>query len=263
MISLVVPTLNEAKTILELIRRAAQSLANCAEPYEIIIVDDASTDGTAELVESASGEYPVRVVRRNGRLGLASAVVAGWNVSSGDKLGVIDADLQHPPEILEELIRRLEEQKADVAIATRYMEGGGVAHWSKSRQGFSWFATYVARLLLARTLAGVRDPMSGYFVIRREVLDRATLNPHGYKILLEVLARGSGSSVVEVPYVFDERRQGTSKLGPKQMVEYVYHLLELSATTGQLSFVVLKGLVIVVCAIGIYLIARTFVSVYV
>ena len=233
MISLIVPTFNEAETIEELIRRAATAFSASSETFEIIVVDDASQDGTDSIVESLADEYPVRVLRRQGRLGLASAVIEGWNRSVGDILGVIDGDLQHPPEHLSKLARGLQEQNADIAVASRHVQGG-TSKLSPVRAFISWTATGMAMFMLPETLSRVRDPMSGFFMLRRETFEGLDLNPCGYKILLEVLAKAKGSLVIEVPFTFNERFRGSSKMGARQIFEYLQHLVRLSWSTGEL-----------------------------
>ena len=235
MISVVIPTYNEAAVIEETLRRAAQALASSGEAFELIVVDDSSTDGTAELVERLAPEQPVRVLRRPGRLGLATAVVDGWNLARGDLLGVMDADLQHPPEVLAGLVRALREPSADVAIASRYRAGGGTSDWSWSRRLMSKLATHIASTVLPWTLGNVTDPMSGMFALRAAALDGVKLDPTGYKILVEVLAKARSRAVVEVPYVFDRRGGGSSKLGGRQSLEYLVHLVRLAGATGQLA----------------------------
>jgi dolichol-phosphate mannosyltransferase len=233
MISLIVPTYNESGTIEELIERASRSLSKCDEEFEIVVVDDASQDGTDEIAEALSDKYPVRVLRRRGRLGLASAVIDGWSEALGDKLGVIDGDLQHPPEHLENLVHELGKQNADIAVASRHVEGG-VSELSPIRALISSVATHMAVFVLPETLSRVRDPMSGYFMVRRQVFETTQLDPCGYKILLEVLARAKDSSVVEVPYIFNIRPRGSSKMGLRQILEYLQHLARLSISTGEL-----------------------------
>ena len=235
MISVVIPTYNEAAVIQETLRRAGRALAASGEAFELIVVDDSSTDGTAELVESLAPELPVRVLRRPGRLGLATAVVDGWNMSRGDVLAVMDADLQHPPEVLAELVRALRGQSADVAVASRYRAGGGTSDWSWMRRLMSKSATHMAATVLPWTLGNVTDPMSGMFAFRAAALDGVKLDPTGYKILLEVLAKARYRVVVEVPYVFDRRGAGSSKLGRRQSFEYLVHLVRLARATGQFA----------------------------
>lgn len=233
MISIVIPTYKEADSIQEVIRRSGMALAESSEKYELIVVDDNSGDGTAELAEELSGEFHVRVLRRPGRLGLATAVVDGWKVAQGDLLGVIDADLQHPPEILKALATAVRRSDADLAVASRYIAGGGTSDWGFSRRVVSWGATHLAASVLPLKLSAVSDPMSGMFIVRAAAIADMGLSPLGYKILLEVVAKGRIGQVVEVPYQFEERTRGSSKLGLRQYGEYLAHLARLSFTTGQ------------------------------
>lgn len=233
MISVVIPTYNEAEVIEQTLRRGAIALKSSGEEFELIVVDDASADGTADLAEALSSEFPVRVLRRGGRLGLATAVLAGWSLARGEILGVMDADLQHPPETLRELARAMRGPEVDLVIATRYVEGGGTSRWPLLRRFISWGATHLAGSVLPWTLAAVNDPMSGMFFVRASALRGAELDPVGYKILLEVMAKAQCREQVEIPYVFAERGRGSSKLGAAQYLEYVAHLLRLARSTGQ------------------------------
>jgi dolichol-phosphate mannosyltransferase len=233
MLSLVIPTYNEASVIQETLRRAAAALRSAGEDFELVVVDDSSADGTAECAAALAHELPVRVLKRPGRLGLATAVLDGWATAGGEILGVMDADLQHPPEVLKELVQALREQEADLAIASRYVPGGGTSDWTWIRRVISRAATHLASTVLPLTLAAVRDPMSGMFLVRSTALGGAQLNPLGYKILLEVLAKGRYRKLVEVPYVLVERGRGSSKLGARQYWEYLLHLARLAAGTGQ------------------------------
>jgi dolichol-phosphate mannosyltransferase len=235
MISVVLPTYNEARSIQEALRRASAALRTAGEEHELIVVDDSSPDGTADLAEASAGEILVRVLRRPGRQGLATAVVAGWGIARGDVLGVMDADLQHPPEVLTRLASALRAHSAELAIATRSGPGGGAAEdWSWTRRLSSWAATHLAACVLPRTLAEVRDPMSGMFLVRARALEGVRLEPTGYKILLEVLGKAHYCELVEVPYVFQARSVGSSKLGMRESLQYLAHLLRLARSTGQL-----------------------------
>ncbi len=242
MISVIVPTFNEAAVIQETLRRAGAALRSEGEEFEIVVVDDASADGTAERVEALAGEIPARVLRRPGRLGLATAVLDGGAAARGDVWAVMDADLQHPPEVLAPLARAIRDG-ADLAIGSRYVPGGGTSDWTWVRRMISRTATHMAATVLPLKLATVGDPMSGVFMIRKSALEGTHLNPLGYKILLEIIAKAHYGKLVEVPYIFQEREQGASKLGARQYVEYLQHLLRLALRTGQLQSWVRYGAV--------------------
>lgn len=242
MISVIIPTYNEAEVIEETLRRAAAALRLTGEDFELIVVDDASADATADRVELLAGELPVRVVRRPGRLGLATAVLDGWAAARGDVVGVIDADLQHPPETLAPIAAAIR-GGADLAIGSRYVPGGGTTDWTWVRRMISRTATHMAATVLPLKLAAVGDPMSGMFMVRVSALKNAKLNPLGYKILLEVIAKAHYRRLVEVPYIFQERERGASKLGARQYWEYIQHLARLALGTGQLASWIRYGLV--------------------
>jgi dolichol-phosphate mannosyltransferase len=233
-VSLVIPTYNEAKNIPYLIEVLSglldRELPHC---YELIVVDDDSPDRTWEVAQSLMPHYPaLRVMRRQQERGLSTAVIRGWQVAQGEILGVIDGDMQHPPEILLQLIEAIQ-QGADLAVASRHIEGGGVSDWSLARRILSRGAQFLGLLILPRVVGRVSDPMSGYFMVRRSAIAEKPLSPVGYKILLEVIGRGDISVLEEVGYVFQERISGESKVTWKQYVEYLHHLIRLRS--GRLS----------------------------
>ncbi len=230
-ISLVIPTFNERDNIVPLVERLGRALSG--RSYEIIVIDDSSSDGTAELVESLKGSYPVKVIVRKNQRGLASAVVHGMSQASGNIIAVIDADLQHPPEVIPDLLREME-RGADIAIASRYVRGGGCQGWSLSRRIISRGAIFLAHLLLPATRR-VKDPMSGFFMLNKKVIAGAQLQPTGYKILLEILMIGKSQNVAEVPYTFITRGRGESKLTTRQQVHYLRHLYSLMRRTDELA----------------------------
>jgi len=158
-------------------------------------------------------------------------------------LGVMDADLQHPPEVLADLSKALRDPQVGLVIGSRYTAGGGLGDWSPVRKFISWGATHLAASVLPLALAGVTDPMSGIFLVRASALEKVDLNPLGYKILLEVLAKGRYGKRTEVPFVFEQRTHGSSKLGPQQYIEYLRHLVRLARSTGQLAAWIRYGLV--------------------
>nr|WP_287070042.1 glycosyltransferase [Pyrobaculum sp.] len=221
MISVVVPTYNEAENLAELVQRLDGALR---EGYEIIIVDDNSPDGTAEVARGLASRYPVKVIVRERRGGLSSAVVEGARAASGRIVVVMDADLQHPPEIVPALVR--EAERGCLAIASRYIKGGMVVGWPLVRKIVSRGAVMLARLLLPEA-RGVKDPVSGFFAYSRDCI--AGVKPTGlYKILLDVLAQCKPACIVEVPFVFGRRTRGRSKLGRRHIFDFLRQLLVLS-----------------------------------
>lgn len=212
-ITIIVPTYNESENIRPLVERIGNTLRQY--DYEILVVDDNSPDGTADIAESLSTKYPIRIIHRPGKLGLASAVIEGIQKAEGDIVGVIDADLQHPPELVAQLAKAIIEG-SDIAIASRYVQGGGIENWSLLRKIASKGA-----ILLARPLTGVCDPASGYFFMNKEVVTEIDFKPAGFKILLEILVKGRYGGIKEIPYIFSERREGKSKLGLMEYIRYV------------------------------------------
>lgn len=216
MLSVVVPTYNEAGSVPKLAERLHAALG--ARDWELVIVDDGSPDGTADIAAALAPRIPTNVVRRAGKGGLASAVIAGFAAARGDILVVMDADLSHPPELVPALLGAIEDG-ADLAVGSRYVAGGGVEDWPMRRQIVSRVAC-----LMGSVLVPVRDATSGFFALRRSVIDGVTLNPIGFKIGFEVIARGRYRSVVEVPYTFRDRELGASKFGRREIGQYVVQL---------------------------------------
>jgi len=238
LISIVVPTYNERDNIVELIRRIDKALVGV--DYEVVVVDDNSPDGTADVAEGLSKDYPVRVIRRPSKLGLATAVLDGVKNSRGDYVVVMDADLQHPPEVIPRMYEELV-KGYDIVIASRYVVGGSVRGWGFIRRLISRTAILIAKLLIPK-VRGIEDPISGFFMFRREVLEDISLSPKGFKILLEVLVKGRYSRVSEVPYTFGVRVRGTSKLSSKELINYITHLLTLTPYKTLLKFLVVGSL---------------------
>lgn len=226
-LSVVIPTFNESTNITELVRQLVEQLDPAlGDGYELIVVDDDSPDRTWELAARLSAVYPqLRVVRRQGERGLSTAVIRGWQIARGEVLGVIDGDLQHPPEVFPRLWKAL--GSADLAVASRNVDGGGVSDWSPFRRSLSRGAQVLGLLVLPGVLARVKDPMSGYFMVRRGAIAGITLNPLGYKILLEVIGRGRIRTIEELGYVFRERSEGESKVTWRIYLEYLRHLVRL------------------------------------
>jgi dolichol-phosphate mannosyltransferase len=216
MLSVVVPTYNEAGSVTGLAERLQAALGG--REWELVIVDDGSPDGTADIAAALAPRIPTNVVRRAGKAGLASAVIAGFAAARGDVLVVMDADLSHPPETVPALLGAIE-GGADLAVGSRYIAGGGVEDWPLKRQVVSRVAC-----LMGSVLVPVRDATSGFFALRRSAIDGVTLNPIGFKIGFEVIARCRYRTVVEVPYTFRDRELGASKFGRREIAQYVVQL---------------------------------------
>jgi dolichol-phosphate mannosyltransferase len=226
---MVLPTLNEAGNIPILLTRLRNALDQVILDYELIVVDDNSQDRTAERVrEFARRDSRIRLLLRRNQRGLAGAVIHGWQQTDARWLGVIDADLQHPPELLPQLLDALA-QGYDIAIASRYTSDNrdSVSDWSKARQFVSRCSTWATQPLQRKGLR-VKDPMSGYFVVRRSSITGLALQPQGFKILLEILVKGRLRSAAEIPYHFGPRHAGSSKADLKVAFDYFALLGRLS-----------------------------------
>ena len=230
-LSLVIPAFREHDNIAPLVQRIDHALQGV--DYEVVIIDDDSRDGTEELVGELSASYPVRIVVRKGKKGLASAVVDGFGLVDAQAVCVMDADLQHPPEVLPALLHALDDG-ADLAIGSRYVRGGGCEGWGLLRRIMSKGAGFLAHLFLPST-RGVADPMSGFFMLRPGIIAGADLHPTGYKILLEILVAGHPQRIAEVPFVFVTRTAGESKLKLSQQVDYLKHIASLMKRKGELK----------------------------
>lgn len=231
-LSLVVPTFNEGKNVREMVERLTELLEGpLGGAYELIVVDDDSPDRTWEIAAALTPAYPrLRVLRRQGERGLSTAVIRGWQAARGEVLAVIDADLQHPPEVTLELWNEIE-RGADLAVASRHVSGGGVSDWALYRRMLSRGAQILGLLLLPGVLGRVSDPMSGYFMVRRSAIADRTMSPLGYKILVEVIGRGNVRWIGEVGYVFRERTAGESKVTWRLYLDYLRHLVRLRLST--------------------------------
>jgi dolichol-phosphate mannosyltransferase len=206
----------------ELVRRVHQACSSAGMEAEIIIVDDNSPDGTGAYAEELGRSFNVKVIHRSGKLGLSSAVLEGFAKASGSILVVMDADLSHPPESIPRMVSKIEAGEADVVVGSRYVEGGGAENWPYRRKLISKGAT-----ILARPLTKIKDPMSGFFALKRSVIEGVALDPVGYKIGLEVIVKGHVSKVAEVPILFANRKAGKSKLGGFEMLRYIDHVTRL------------------------------------
>jgi len=217
-ISIIVPTYNEADNIENLVF----GIFSLKLDLELIIVDDASPDGTGKIADELCKSYPgLRVIHRSER-GLASAVVEGFKAARGEILGVMDADFSHPVEAVPSVIEPIINGGADVSVGSRYIPGGEIRGWNMLRK-----ITSRGAVLLARPLTPIKDPVSGFIFLRKEVLDGVVLSPTGYKIGLEILVKGKYMQAVEIPFTFKNRDTGRSKLSLKEYWNYIVHLTRL------------------------------------
>lgn len=225
-ISIIVPTFKEAKSLPMLLGRIAGSIRERLGNYEIIVVDDNSRDGTAEIIAKIDPrEIPVSLITRNGERGLSSAVLEGFRRAKGDILICMDADLSHPPEALPKLIEAIEKEDSEFVIGSRYVAGASTdENWGFYR----WLNSKVATLL-ARPFTSAKDPMAGFFAIKKSRLAQADpLNPIGYKIGLELMVKCRCQKIREVPIHFADRKFGESKLRFREHLNYLKHLKRLA-----------------------------------
>jgi dolichol-phosphate mannosyltransferase len=225
--TLVVPTLNEAGNMDKILAALTDSLSETGYEYEIVVVDDGSTDGTVEQVRAwTTQDRRVRLLIRTEERGLAGAVLYGWSQSQANLLGVIDADLQHPPELLPELLKAAEQ--ADIAVASRYVRNNGVKGWNPLRAAVSRLSTLAAAPLISKKKLGITDPMSGFFIIHRRCIEGLSFQTTGFKLLLEILVRGRIQTAKEVAYNFGLRHAGRSKANATVALHYLHLLGRLS-----------------------------------
>ncbi len=222
--AIIIPTLNEVENISPLLANIRESMGDDAS-WEVIFVDDNSEDGTWQQVFAlAQEDARIRCLRRIGRRGLASACIEGMLATSAPYLAVMDADLQHDASILPQLFAALTSGEATVAVGSRYVAGGGVGNWDATRTGMSRFAT---RLASSSLLAPCQDPMSGYFAVRRDIIDSVAekISLNGFKILFDILSMpGIPLKVKEIPYVFSTRMHGHTKLSPSVIFDFAWLL---------------------------------------
>jgi dolichol-phosphate mannosyltransferase len=224
-ISIVVPTYREADNLLALVSRVCKAMSHVGRPYEIIVVDDDSRDGTERVVKELSDSgYPIRMITRLGLRDLSTAVLRGFSEASGDTLVCMDADLSHPPETISIMLQRLQEPGVELVLGSRYVSGGRTdQEWGP----FRWINSKIASAI-ARPFTSIKDPMSGFFAIPREIYTRAAfLNPIGYKIALELIVKCECSVIREIPIRFSQRRAGKSKLSLIEQLKFLRHVSRL------------------------------------
>lgn len=221
-LAIIIPTLNEhgpLPMLFDELMPVYNDLKQKGYELEIIIIDDNSTDGTQKFIKEYIDRkiLPIKLIERNER-GLATAVIRGFSETNAELLCVMDADLSHPPKLIPKLVENIKNN--DLVLPCRNMPGGGAEEWPFHRKLTSVLATKLVKFVGVK----VRDPLSGFFLIRRSVIEGIDLSPIGYKILLEILVKGKIKKYIEIPYIFRNRTMGNSKMSWKIIILYLKHL---------------------------------------
>ena len=217
-VSVIIPTFNESENICNILDLIKKHLTKIK--FETIIVDDDSPDGTGKIVEEYAKnvkDSSISIIHRKEKTGLSSAILDGLKRSKGDTVVVMDSDLSHPPQIIPRMLETLRSTQCDIVVASRYVSGGTIQGWPFKRKLISKIATKIAKKGLG---VSADDPMSGFFVFRKKIIEGMRFDGIGYKILLELLVKTKGVKVEEIPYTFTDRKFGSSKLGAETILDY-------------------------------------------
>ena len=271
-VSVIIPTYNESENIIQVLKSIGEHLPKDVE-VEAIVVDDNSPDGTGKVVEDYITDtrneagYSINIIHRETKSGLSSAILDGIQHSSAETIVVMDSDFSHPPKIIPQLVEEIKTSGYDIAIASRYTEGGEVSGWSTKRKLISKGATGIAKAGLG---VNESDPMSGFFAFKRKILEGIKFDAIGYKMLLEILVKTKGAKVKEIPYTFTDRARGSSKLDSSTMFDFVTsvwklyrygHATKVSDTRTSVRFISKAGRFYTVGASGLlvnYLVSLLF-----
>ena len=227
-VSIILPTYNESQNIIQILKSIEENLPKNLLA-QTIIVDDNSPDGTGKIVDDylhlkKIANNTIDVIHRTTKSGLASAILKGIQNATGDIIVVMDSDFSHPPQIIPKMLESLKKYHSDIVIASRYVTGGSIEHWTLKRKLMSKIATKIAKFSLGVT---AKDPMSGFFLFRKNLLHDLNFDAIGYKILLEILVKTKGAKISEVPYTFSNRKFGSSKLGADTIFDYLKSVFKL------------------------------------
>lgn len=221
-ISIIIPTYNESRNIIQILKSIGQNLPKNITA-EAIVVDDNSPDSTGKIVDDylknvkKIAGYTMDIIHRTSKNGLSSAILSGIQRAKGDTIVVMDSDFSHPPQIIPKMIESLKKYQCDMVIASRYISGGKINGWPLKRKLMSKIATLIAKKGLG---VQTKDPMSGFFAFKKNILNGINFDAIGYKILLEILVKKSGIDVKEIPYTFENRNFGSSKLDKSTVIDY-------------------------------------------
>ena len=221
-VSIIIPTYNESQNILNVLKLIGDIIPKNIFT-EAIVVDDNSPDGTGRIVEDylknvkKIAGYTIDIIHRTTKNGLSSAILSGIQRATGDTIVVMDSDLSHPPQIIPKMIDALKKYQCDMVVASRYITGGQINGWNKKRKLLSKVATMIAKKGLG---VKTNDPMSGFFAFKKGILKGLNFDAIGFKILLEILVKKRELSVKEIPYTFQNRTFGSSKLDFSIILNY-------------------------------------------
>jgi dolichol-phosphate mannosyltransferase len=221
-VTMVIPTYNEKDRLAELVGRLFDAAREAGMALELVVVDDNSPDGTGRIADELARTQRMHVIHRAGKLGLGTAVVAGFGAATADIVGVMDADFSHPPALVPRMLAAFRATGADVLVASRYVPGGSTPNWPFKRRLLSRTAC-----LLARGLSPIRDAASGFLLIRRSIVRGVAIKAGGFKICLELIVRGWPTTLTEIPYQFDDRELGESKMSTREAAGYLVQLKDL------------------------------------
>jgi len=221
-VSIILPTYNESQNIVNILKSIRENIPK--EIYaETIVVDDNSPDGTAKIVEDyissikKIAENTIDVIHRKTKNGLSSAILNGIQSAKGETIVVMDSDFSHPPQIIPKMIEALKQYQCDLVVASRYITGGNIQGWTTKRKLMSKIATLIAKKGLG---VKTKDPMSGFFAFKKNIIKELNFDALGYKFLLEILVKTKGINIKEIPYTFENRKLGSSKLSIKTIFDY-------------------------------------------
>ena len=224
-LSVIIPTFNEEENIQSTIQKISYILRPANIPFEILVVDDSSTDKTQLVVtDLIIRHYPVVLVTRAKDPGLSQSVMEGIERTKGSVVVVTDADESHDINLIPQMYNEIKNGGCNIVIGSRYISGGGIKNWPLKRRVISWGATFLGRLLFPK----ITDPISGFFGVKRDlIINSPSINPRcGYKILMEILSKCQWDSVKELPYVFTNRKVGESKLNKSTIVQFAKQFID-------------------------------------
>ena len=221
-ISIILPTYNESENILGMLKSIHENIPN-GVITETIVVDDNSPDGTGRIVEEyisnfkKIAENTIDIIHRTAKNGLSSAILNGIQKAKGDTIVVMDSDFSHPPQIIPKMIDTFKQYQCDLVVASRYISGGNIHGWTTKRKIMSKVGTLIATKGLG---VNTKDPMSGFFAFKKNIINELNFDAIGYKFLLELLVKSKNISIKEIPYTFENRKFGSSKLDGAIIVDY-------------------------------------------